>query len=104
VYPPAGRVSCATDRASCRSQVDNPTSLENVETKWIEEIIELCPGVKIALVALKCDLRDDPTTRGKLAKQSLQPCEYEEVSRSRPHTLGSPSCPAITTFSRLCPA
>ena len=47
------------------SQVDNPTSLENVETKvilsfllmgtlrlneclqWIDEIIEFCPGVKV---------------------------------------------------------
>lgn len=47
------------------SQVDNPTSLENVESKvhapllpmvpsqlnffgqWIDEIIEYCPGVKV---------------------------------------------------------
>jgi Rho family protein len=38
--------------------VDSPDSLENVETKWITEIAENCPGVKIVLVALKCDLRE----------------------------------------------
>jgi Rho family protein len=31
--------------------------LENVETKWVGEIAENCPGVKLVLVALKCDLR-----------------------------------------------
>ncbi|SPO28512.1 probable Rho3 - GTP binding protein [Ustilago trichophora] len=38
--------------------VDNPTSLENVETRWLPEIRSHCPRVKIVLVALKCDLRD----------------------------------------------
>jgi Rho family protein len=28
-----------------------------VETKWVAEIAENCPGVKLVLVALKCDLR-----------------------------------------------
>jgi Rho family, other len=39
--------------------VDNPDSLENVGTKWTAEIAEHCPGVKIVLVALKCDLREE---------------------------------------------
>jgi Rho family protein len=39
-------------------QVDSPQSLENIETKWKDEIQENCPGVKIVLVALKCDLRE----------------------------------------------
>ncbi|KAH0582647.1 Rho GTPase, variant 2 [Termitomyces sp. 'cryptogamus'] len=30
--------------------VDNPVSLENVEAKWIDEILEYCPGVKLVLV------------------------------------------------------
>jgi len=38
--------------------VDSPDSLENIETKWKSEIEENCPGVKIVLVALKCDLRE----------------------------------------------
>ena len=38
--------------------VESPESLENVETKWVGEIAENCPGVKLVLVALKCDLRE----------------------------------------------
>jgi Rho family, other len=39
--------------------VENKDSLENVSTKWTAEINEHCPGVKIVLVALKCDLREE---------------------------------------------
>lgn len=39
-------------------QVDSKDSLENVESKWVNEITENCPGVKLVLVALKCDLRE----------------------------------------------
>lgn len=45
-------------RLTYRSQVDSPDSLENVESKWVAEIAENCPGVKLVLVALKCDLRE----------------------------------------------
>jgi len=38
--------------------VDSKDSLENVETKWVGEIAENCQGVKLVLVALKCDLRE----------------------------------------------
>jgi Rho family protein len=38
--------------------VDSPDSLENVESKWVGEITENCPGVRLVLVALKCDLRE----------------------------------------------
>ncbi|KAK5937833.1 Rho GTPase [Knufia obscura] len=41
------------------TQVDNRPSLENVSTKWLAEINEHCPGVKIVLCALKCDLREE---------------------------------------------
>ncbi|KAF7156411.1 hypothetical protein CNMCM5623_010081 [Aspergillus felis] len=40
-------------------KVDSPDSFENVATKWIDEIRENCPGVKLVLTALKCDLRKD---------------------------------------------
>ncbi|OAD69783.1 hypothetical protein PHYBLDRAFT_159683 [Phycomyces blakesleeanus NRRL 1555(-)] len=39
--------------------VDNRDSLENIHTRWLEEVTEHCPHSKIVLVALKCDLRDD---------------------------------------------
>ncbi|EHK47872.1 uncharacterized protein TrAtP1_012126 [Trichoderma atroviride] len=37
--------------------VDSKDSLENVESKWVGEIADNCPGVKLVLIALKCDLR-----------------------------------------------
>lgn len=40
-------------------QVDNRDSFENVASKWMAEIHENCPGVKLVLTALKCDLRKD---------------------------------------------
>lgn len=61
--------------------VDSPDSLENVETKWVGEIAENCPGVKLVLVALKCDLRkkdDDDAENDEPEK----PCiDYEEGLR-----------------------
>ncbi|KIO07809.1 hypothetical protein M404DRAFT_135958 [Pisolithus tinctorius Marx 270] len=57
--------------------VDNPVSLENVETKWIEEIVEHCPGVKPP-AALKCDLRDDRNVAERLARHGLHSVQYEE--------------------------
>ncbi|KAJ6133333.1 hypothetical protein N7471_008548 [Penicillium samsonianum] len=39
--------------------VDSPDSFENVSSKWIAEINENCPGVRVVLTALKCDLRKD---------------------------------------------
>lgn len=38
--------------------VDSKDSLENIESKWVGEIAENCAGVKLVLVALKCDLRE----------------------------------------------
>ncbi|KAI0731253.1 small GTPase superfamily [Earliella scabrosa] len=76
--------------------VDNPTSLENVEGKWIPEILEYCPGVKLVLVgmsvphevvldvnaallsALKCDLREDRETQTRLARYGMHTVQYEE--------------------------
>ena len=54
--------------------VDSPDSLENVQTKWVAEIAENCPGVALVLVALKCDLRenegdDEGKTDGTAAQQ-----------------------------------
>ncbi|KAH3687606.1 hypothetical protein WICPIJ_001416 [Wickerhamomyces pijperi] len=37
--------------------IDSRDSLENVLNKWVGEITDHCDGVKLVLVALKCDLR-----------------------------------------------
>lgn len=39
--------------------IDSKDSLENVQNKWVGEIADHCEGVKLVLVALKCDLRND---------------------------------------------
>ncbi|PWN50820.1 Rho3 GTP binding protein [Violaceomyces palustris] len=57
---------------------DNPISLENVESRWMDEIAEHCPGVKIVLIALKCDLRDDQAVQEKLARSGDSPLTYEK--------------------------
>lgn len=41
--------------------VDSYDSLENVKNKWVSEITDHCEGVKLVLVALKCDLRNNDT-------------------------------------------
>lgn len=38
--------------------IDSHDSLENVQLKWVGEIADHCEGVKLVLVALKCDLRN----------------------------------------------
>ncbi|RSH92402.1 Rho GTPase [Saitozyma podzolica] len=58
--------------------VDSPVSLDNAGTKWMDEVTEHCPGVKLILIALKCDLRDDPAVKEKLARRALHPVSYEE--------------------------
>jgi len=65
--------------------VDNPDSLENVQTKWYEEATSLCPGVPIILVGLKADLRRNPQAIEAMRLKSLNfvdPKEAEAVSRA----------------------
>ena len=53
--------------------VDSPDSMENVETKWVAEIAENCPGVKLVLVALKCDLREQNKDDAEDGEESQEP-------------------------------
>jgi Rho family protein len=64
--------------------VDSKDSLENVESKWVGEIAENCQGVKLVLVALKCDLReqsadneDEPPAEG-VQKEVKEMIKYEQ--------------------------
>lgn len=59
--------------------VDNRDSLENIMDRWLEEVGDHCPNVKIVLVALKCDLRDDEATIARLQQYHQHPVLYEEV-------------------------
>ncbi|KAJ4473723.1 P-loop containing nucleoside triphosphate hydrolase protein [Lentinula aciculospora] len=49
--------------------VDNPVSLENVESKWLDEILEF---------SLKCDLRDEYSIKERLHRYGTHPVQYEE--------------------------
>jgi Rho family, other len=53
--------------------VDSPDSLENVESKWVGEIAENCPGVRLVLVALKCDLRNGSGEEEEGASEGKKP-------------------------------
>lgn len=46
--------------------VVNPSSFENVKTKWFNEIKFYCPETPIILVGTKVDLRDDLITLERL--------------------------------------
>ncbi|KAL1923294.1 uncharacterized protein VTP21DRAFT_8274 [Calcarisporiella thermophila] len=58
--------------------VDNRDSLENCSSKWMKEILQQCPGVKVVLVALKCDLREDEATMKSMARFGDHPVTYTE--------------------------
>lgn len=67
--------------------VESKDSLENIESKWVGEIAENCPGVKIVLVALKCDLRENdeadeaetaPTADGEPRREKKECITYQQ--------------------------
>ncbi|KAL0480275.1 Rac1 [Acrasis kona] len=63
----------------CYSVV-NPTSLYNLEHKWLPEVRQYCPGTPIVVVGTKIDLREDPKTLRKLEARGEQPVKREEVA------------------------
>ncbi|ODV58290.1 Rho family GTPase RHO1 [Ascoidea rubescens DSM 1968] len=58
--------------------IDLPDSLDNVQEKWISEVLHFCPGVPIILVGCKVDLRNDPKTIETLRQTSQQPVSTAE--------------------------
>ncbi len=64
-------------------KVDSKDSLENIESKWVGEIAENCQGVKLVLVALKCDLRsehagDEDETEGGVRREEKDLIDYKQ--------------------------
>ncbi|KAI9817678.1 MAG: Rho GTPase [Thelocarpon impressellum] len=59
--------------------VDSKDSLENIESKWVGEIAENCAGVKLVLVALKCDLREKHTDEDDEAQNGTRREEKEMI-------------------------
>jgi len=58
--------------------IDSPDSLENVQEKWIAEVMHFCARLPIILVACKKDLRRDPKTLDDLRRTSQRPVAPEE--------------------------
>ncbi|EEB07587.1 rho family GTPase Rho5 [Schizosaccharomyces japonicus yFS275] len=58
--------------------VDAPESLDNVQEKWISEVLHFCSNLPIILVACKKDLRNDPKTIEELSKTNEKPISSEE--------------------------
>ncbi|KAJ5611613.1 GTP-binding protein rhoA [Penicillium herquei] len=63
--------------------VDSPDSLDNVQEKWISEVLHFCQGLPIILVGCKKDLRHDPKTIEELNKTSQSPVTAEQGEEIR---------------------
>ncbi|CAI9632750.1 unnamed protein product [Alternaria burnsii] len=59
--------------------IDSPDSLDNVQEKWISEVLHFCQGLPIILVGCKKDLRFDQKTIEELHKTSQKPVTPEQV-------------------------
>eukprot|EP00817_Percolomonadidae_sp_ATCC50343_P006373 CAMPEP_0117420496 /NCGR_PEP_ID=MMETSP0758-20121206/1816_1 /TAXON_ID=63605 /ORGANISM="Percolomonas cosmopolitus, Strain AE-1 (ATCC 50343)" /LENGTH=152 /DNA_ID=CAMNT_0005202135 /DNA_START=9 /DNA_END=467 /DNA_ORIENTATION=- len=57
--------------------VTNPTSLENIEAKWVPEVRE-AEQSPIVLCGTKSDLRTDESTLKELEEEGLKPITEEE--------------------------
>lgn len=78
--------------------VDSPDSLDNVQEKWISEVLHFCSGLPIILVGCKKDLRNDPKTIEELRRTSQRPVTPQEV-RQPSLSLSHPQSPRIDTDS-----
>lgn len=57
------------------------SSFENVKDKWVPEITYHCPKTPFLLVGTQIDLRDDPSTIEKLAKNKQKPIKQETAEK-----------------------
>jgi small GTP-binding protein len=58
--------------------ISRPSSLDNVQDKWISEVRQFCPALPIFLLGLKLDLRHDVVTTHKLSKMNQRPATREQ--------------------------
>ncbi len=59
--------------------IASPDSLENVQEKWISEVLHFCAGLPLLLIGCKKDLRDDPKLVDDLQKMNQKPVSSEQV-------------------------
>ncbi|PVV00044.1 hypothetical protein BB559_000172 [Furculomyces boomerangus] len=58
--------------------IDSPDSLDNVQEKWISEVLHFCSGLPIILVGCKKDVRRDPRVIDELQRIGTHPVTTEE--------------------------
>ncbi|XP_031558882.1 GTP-binding protein RHO1-like [Actinia tenebrosa] len=61
--------------------IGNPSSLDNIVSKWVKEIKEECPGVPYLLVGCKNDLRTDSALQFYLTVPGDSSSEPDSISR-----------------------
>ncbi|XP_073173024.1 cell division control protein 42 homolog isoform X3 [Lepidochelys kempii] len=82
--------------------VVSPSSFENVKEKWVPEITHHCPKTPFLLVGTQIDLRDDPSTIEKLAKNKQKPITPETAEKLARDlkAVKYVECSALTQISR----
>lgn len=79
--------------------IDQPTSLENLSSKWVPEISFHCKGIPIIVVGTKKDLRDDKATiealRDQGGKHPVTGAEAQAVA-DQIHAVAYMECSALT--------
>ncbi|XP_064369503.1 rho-related GTP-binding protein RhoD isoform X2 [Dromaius novaehollandiae] len=58
--------------------VTNPSSYDNILTKWYPEVNHFCKGVPVVLVGCKTDLRKDRAVLRRLHEDRLEPITYQK--------------------------
>jgi len=58
---------------------DAPASLENVSSKWVPELHQLCSGVPFILVGCKLDLKNDPNVLKELQEKGQTEISSEQA-------------------------
>ncbi|XP_068800227.1 rho-related GTP-binding protein RhoD isoform X1 [Struthio camelus] len=58
--------------------VTNPSSYDNILTKWCPEVNHFCKGVPVVLVGCKTDLRKDRAVLHRLHEDRLEPITFQQ--------------------------
>jgi GTPase SAR1 family protein len=61
--------------------VVSPSSLDNVQQKWVPELRHFCPNIPFILVGTQVDLRENPKAVQKLAQYKLKPIQLEQAMK-----------------------
>jgi cell division control protein 42 len=80
-----------------------PSSFENVKEKWVPEITHHCQKTPFLLVGTQIDLRDEPQTVEKLAKNKQKPISIEQGEKLAKElkAVKYVECSALTQVSFL---